>query len=255
MKAAAPIAMAMLLWATVVPAASPVGLLLIPFSNSSARPELGTLEDGMAELLTVCFSAYADHVAVVERNALDAVVREQSLSWERYVSQNSLRDIGKLANAGYILRGSFVDKDQGLQVQALLFDAATTQLVHTATGAGALGDLSTWLCKDIAHDVAAFLGKRTARSASLPIAEQPQIQRFMIEGMGHYYNGDFARAFPAFLKVLRAQPTHADAQYWLGKSFYGAGMREMAKIQFEAYLQNHPDNSKAQQAKQLLAGP
>jgi TolA-binding protein len=47
-------------------------------------------------------------------------------------------------------------------------------------------------------------------------------------------------------------PGHADARFWMGKSYFEQGEYEHAKIEFERFLSEFPSHKNAQQAKELL---
>lgn len=233
-------------------AANPHTILVIPFDNATSRPDLDSLEEGMAELITVCLSAYPERVAIVDRGALDAAVREQSLGWQQYVDSRSLASIGRMSRARFILRGSFTNNDGVLHVQALLFESDSTRLVHSAEARVPLTELASSVCNALGLSVASYVASSDESSPQLVAAEQPEVQLHLIEGLGHYYNGNYAGAFPAFLAILREQPDHAMAHYWLGMSFHQAGLESLARTEFHAFLQRFPDNDKASEVSMLL---
>lgn len=234
-------------------AATPHTVLVIPFENATARVDLDGLEEGMAELLTVCLSAYPEHLAVVDRSTLDALVHEQSLGWEEYVGSRSLASIGRIVRARYVLRGSFTENDGVLHVQALLFESDTTRLVHSAEARLPATKVASILCDTLGTSMAGFITSGDESAPRLVSAEQPEMQLHVIEGLGHYYNRNYAQAFPAFLSILREEPDHADAHYWLGKSFQQAGLDNLARTEFREFLRRFPQHDKASEVSELLA--
>ena len=108
---------------------------------------------------------------------------------------------------------------------------------------------SAGLCEVLGRSVARRLVVAGDDQEALDSAAEPEIQRHPIEGLGHYYNGDYARAFPAFLSILREQPNHAKAQYWLGRSFLAAGLPDLAKVQLQEFLREHPGNARIHEVK------
>ena len=115
--------------------AAPAKILIIPFENATSDSKNDPLKTGIPEILTVCFSNSPDQIIIVERSSLDATLSEQSLSWEKYVNQNSIQAIGQVIGANFILRGRIVLKDSKLLAQALLFDVASTALHRSVSGA------------------------------------------------------------------------------------------------------------------------
>jgi len=234
-------------------AATPQTVLLIPFENATARGDLDDLEEGMAELLTVCLSAYPEHLAVVDRSTLDALVHEQSLGWEEYVASRSLASIGLIVRARYVLRGSFTESDGVLHVQALLFESDTTRLVHSAGARLPATEVASTVCDTLGKSIALFVTSGDESTPQLASAEQPEMQLHVIEGLGQYYNRNYAQAFPAFLSILREEPDNADAHYWLGKSFHQAGLDSLARTEFREFLRRFPKHDKAGEVSGLLA--
>src|SRR5713226_1772021 len=111
---------------------APPTLLLLPFDNATGDSRLAALERGVPDLLGVMLSRHTGLVRVVEREQLDAIARERSLSWQQYVAQTSLNRMGSLSQARYIARGSFTRTGDRLHVQALVYETETTRLVASA---------------------------------------------------------------------------------------------------------------------------
>ena len=233
-------------------AATPPSVLITPFANATTWSDLDGLTEGIAELLTVCLSAYPEHVIVVDRSRLDAVIQEQSLAREDIVDSRSAASLGRLARAHYVLRGSFSAIDDLLHVQALLFDVETTRLAHSADAQLPLADVPSGVCDDLGFSVASYMSSANRASSQLAAAKRPEIQRHLIEGLGHYYNRNFAAAFPAFLTILNEDPDHAVAHYWLAMSFYQAGLEGLARMQFREFLRREPEGNKANEVGQLM---
>ena len=233
--------------------ASAPGMLILPFDNATAQPELDDLRDGIPELLTACLSAYPDRVAVVDRWSLESLVGELSLGREPYLAEESFARIGALTPARYVLRGSLTLRDGELHIQALVFDVASTRLRFSGQAQGPLAEIPGWLCESLPAELAAALAEETVAGATLADAERPEVQNLLIEGLGHYYNGDYAKALPAFIKLLRSEPNDPDAHYWLGKGFYAAGLEALAAVQLREFAERFPEHSRTRQAEELLA--
>jgi TolA-binding protein len=139
-----------------------------------------------------------------------------------------------------------------LHVQALLFEVESTRLAHSADARVPLTDLASGLCNALGPKVASYLSSANESSPQLVAATQPEIQRHLIEGLGHYYNRNYAAAFPAFLAILREDPDHAVAHYWLGMSFRQAGLDSLAQTQFREFLQRMPEGERAREVTRLV---
>jgi TolB-like protein len=224
-------------------------MLLLPFDNATGDPAFAALERGVPDLLAAMLARHAGQVRLVERERLDEIARERSLTWQQYVAQTPLSRIGTLSQARYIARGSFTRSGNRLLVQALVYETETTRLVATAQGAGDAGALVA-VCEELAGKIARALPTETA--AALPAEDDPERSLLMIEGLGYFYSGQFNKAVPAFMKILARHPDDGSARYWLARSFSEAGLRQHAVIELREFLRSSPGHVKAAEARRLL---
>jgi TolB-like protein len=230
-------------------ASAPPTMLLLPFDNATGDPAFAALERGVPDLLGAMLARHPGQVRLVERERLDEIAKERSLTWQQYVSQTPLGRIGTLSQARYITRGSFTRAGNRLLVQALVYETETTRLVTSAQGAGDAGALVA-VCEDLAGKIARALPTETA--AALPADDDPERSLLMIEGLGHFYSAQFNKAVPAFMKILARHPDDGSARYWLARTFSEAGLRQHAVIELRAFLRTSPDHVKAAEARRLL---
>ena len=230
-------------------AAAPPTMLLLPFDNATGDPALAALERGVPDLLGAMLSRHPGQVRLVERERLDEIARERSLTWQQYVSQTPLSRIGTLSQARYITRGSFTRAGNRLLVQALVYETETTRLVTSAQGAGDAGALVA-VCEELAGKIARALPVEGA--PALTADDDPERSLLMIEGLGYFYSSQFNKAVPAFMKILARHPDDGSARYWLARSFSEAGLRQHAVIELRAFLRSSPYHVKAAEARRLL---
>ena len=230
-------------------ASAPPTMLLLPVDHATGDPALAALERGVPDLLGALLARHPGQVRLVERERLDDMARERSLTWQQYVSQTPLRRIGTLSQARYITRGSVTRAGNRLLVQALVYETETTRLVASAQSAGDAGALVA-VCEDLAGKIARALPAEAA--AALPADDDPERSLLMIEGLGYFYSAQFNKAVPAFMKILARHPGDGSARYWLARSFSEAGLRQHAVIELRAFLQSSPDHVKAAEARRLL---
>ena len=236
---------------TAAAASAPPTVLILPFDNATGDPRYAALERGIPDLLGAALSGHAGRVRLVERDRLDAIVRERSLSWQQYVAAESPDRIGRIIQAQYVMRGSFTRTAGRLHVQALVYETETTRLVASAS---AHGDPTTLvpLSEELAGQVVKLLPAGTGPQGTSPADHDPDTSLLMIQGLGHFYTGRFDRAAPAFMKVLTKHPDDATARYWLARTFYDAGLRGHAAIELRAFLRVAPDHGKAAEVRRLL---
>ena len=230
-------------------AAAPPTMLLLPFDNATGDPAFLALERGLPDLLGAMLARHPGQVRLVERERLDEIARERSLTWQQYVAQTPLSRIGTLSQARYIARGSFTRTGNRLIVQVLVYETETTRLVTSAQGAGDAGALVA-ACEELAGRIARALPTETA--AALPADDDPERSLLMIEGLGYFYSAQFNKAVPAFMKILARHPDDGSARYWLARSFSEAGLRQHAVIELREFLRSSPGHVKAAEARRLL---
>ncbi len=233
-------------------AAESARLVIVPFDNVTGRKTQDPLQEGIADLLTVCFAPFADRVAVVDRSVLRRLTDEQSLSQANLVANDTWQRVGQLSGATHLLGGNFGRSPKGLEVQGSLSDVGSTQLVFSVECSGGAAELAEMLCDRIAQGVVKHLDAADTVRSLPDLDVDPAYNHLMISGMGHYYNGNLAQAFPAFMKILRVHPKDEPAQFWLARSFYEAELMEFAAVEFKKYLDRHPQGKRRSDVEALL---
>ncbi|TAL38777.1 MAG: hypothetical protein EPN97_03480 [Alphaproteobacteria bacterium] len=220
-------------------------IAILPFDNSLDKKFRG-LGEGMPDILTACFTAENVPADILDRGALPAIGAEQTINFD----PSKFR---KLEGVTHLLRGSLAPQDTGIIVTLMLYDLASTKLVASASAGGGLADIPATACTG-----ARQLGEKLPALAAVTAPEtgmdnvQAEQSRLMIEGLGFYYNGAYEKAFPPFMKLMRADPANAAAVYWLAKSYAGAGMDDQAKIEFERFVKDFPKDPRVAEVKDIL---
>jgi TolB-like protein len=244
--------MVLLLLLSGVVCAEPTALLILPFDNATNDESLEGLSAGLPELLTACFSGYTQSITVVERTGLDALLEEQSLSIEHYVTGKGLNELGQVTGADFVLRGSITGANSGYFVQALLFNISTTVLTTSVESSLDENDLVSNLCNGVAVPLVQQLAGKQRRGRLLLIEQQPERQQLLMTGLKHYYNGSYAQAMSPFLKLVKSHPGDPVPHYWLARSFEGAGLHDFARIQLTEYLAIFPEGTRRDSVMSLL---
>ena len=235
-----------------VPHKEKSSLMILPFEATSARHGYQSLETGIPDILMACLSAHSDSIQVLDRGHLDSLARELGLVYEASMSQEGMAQIGRLASAQFILTGSFWVKKETLEIQVLIYETETTRLIGSTDFRVPVDSLAS-SCKPLAKKISAqFDRNKKSPFHKLDAESHPEMNNYMIQGLGFYYNGEFWKAFPAFLKVLEMDPNHANARFWLGKSYMRAGMDDLARLSLEEFVRRFPKHEKWKEAKRLI---
>ena len=217
---------------------------ILPFDSALSRQYDG-LKDGMADILTACYTAYADRAEILDRSELEGITAET-------VQNFNVKNI-KLKSATHLLRGSLAPHEDGLTITLMLYDLAAAKLVASADASGGKGDITRVACQAVGSltEKLDSIKQETGGDAT-PDAEEHG--KLMLEGMGFYYNGAYDKALPAYMKLLKEDPDNATALYWLGKSYRAAGMDDAAAIEFKKFAEKFPGDPRSMEIKSYL-GP
>ena len=227
-------------------------LMILPFEATSSRQDYRSLENGIPDIFMACLSAHSDSIQVLDRGHLDLLAQELGLVYEASMSQESMAQIGRLASAQFILTGSFWVKQETLEIQTHIYETETTRLIGSTDFRVPVDSLAM-SCDSLAKKISAqFEKNRGTPFHQLDTESHPEMNNHMIQGLGFYYNGEFWKAFPAFLKVLEMDPNHANARFWLGKSYMSAGMDDLAKMSLEEFVRRFPKHEKWKEAQRLI---
>ncbi len=229
-------------------------VLMMPFDNATAQQGFDSLKNGIPDLLTAFLSPYQDKVTVIDRGVMEGIFAEKSLSWEGLSDEKSLSQLGKLAQARYVIRGSVSGNGDSLRINAFVYETETTRLLKSFEGVDKANHL-THLIQEIASDIAGYFKtdmKDVKDLEELPLEEDPAKNLNFIYGLGYYHSGQSELALTYFMKILGDHPEDELAHYWLGKSFLQAGMGEHAKIEFKKYLKRYPQGEKKEDVAREL---
>ena len=119
--------LALLLQSLLIPIAVhavPVNIAFLSMENLSANPRYDYLEGMIRGLLMYDLSAARD-LEVVNRNDLDAILREQELQLSSLSEdQNKAIEVGRILGADYLLRGEYVFLGNDVLITIRLLDVA-----------------------------------------------------------------------------------------------------------------------------------
>lgn len=227
-------------------------LLILPFDNATGSPEFDEFATGAADLLPVCLSNQTTELAVIDRGALEALLTEKELELEGLLERADGTDSLAILGADVIVRGSISRDGSELAVNVFLHDVETTQLIASSSHQRPADRAFELLCNDAAAEIARRLTGDLVASASLPADADPIRTQLLLSGVGHYHNGDYAQAFPAFMKLLKRDSSDAEAQFWLAQSFYSAGMAKFAAHELQRFIARFPADRNLGRAQEIL---
>ncbi|MGH9383619.1 MAG: CsgG/HfaB family protein [Vicinamibacterales bacterium] len=203
---------------------------IVPFKQPQANPSLEYLEEALPALLTVAVSGSGESHSVVERQRLNTVLAEQSLTLDGLISTDTQQRIGKLLGATVMITGSFVRQDQQLLVTMRATDLRTGIVTATAEGRGSArqpGELVGTLYRRLARD----LDRRLPDLAPTQMDEAPLSNLHFMKGLGHYHSARYSHALAEFMIAAEDAQLTDIARLWLANAY-------MAQQQYaHAYLE------------------
>lgn len=218
---------------------------ILPF-DVGMEQKFAALKEGLPDILAACFTAHAGTVEILDRSHIESIAAEATQNF-------TVRDI-HLKAATHLLRGSIAPHEQGFVMTLMLYELASARLVADASAEGGMDGIASTACKG-----ADALAGKMEKARPQPESgggengrETEEQGRLMIEGLGHYYNGAYEQAFPSFMKLLKRAPGNASARYWLGKSYHAAGMGGAARIEFQKFLGQFPDDPRSAEISSYL---
>ncbi len=218
-------------------------ILIMPFDNATGKQKFDSLETGLPDLLTAFLSPYNEQVMVIDRGLLENVFTENGLRWEGFTEEKSLTQLGKLAQANFIVKGSISGEDSSLGLNVFIYETETTRLLKSLESVGKADQLSG-IAQKASIMIARYFETDTKEVVDLPFDEDPMRSLNYIYGLAYYHNDQSELALTYFMKILENHPDDELAHYWMGKSFLQAKMKDHAQIEFEQYLQKYPKGSR-----------
>jgi TolB-like protein len=228
---------------------SPVTILILPFDNATADPELDGATAGIPDLITAFLVPGSELIRVVDRDALEAIFNEASLDWQKVTT--APLEKRRLLLANVVLRGSISGTAQHLRLQLFLHDLETTRLLESLELDGRATELLT-LCKKASERLAVAMKVELEPQPELEVDGDPEVSLAMLQGLGHFHNGDPAAAVSRFFDVLELDANHEAGRYWLARSFIEAGMKGHARIEMGEYSKRFPDHPRAADLRERL---
>lgn len=211
----------------------PTRIWILPFENPKAAGSLAYLEEVLPALLTVAIPQSEEH-AVVDRQHVNQVLAEQSLTLQGLIAQDARRRVGKLLGATVVITGSFVQHGQELLVTARASDVETAVVTATAEARGSAGQLGR-LVGEVYRQLARGLGGQIAGLRADLIDEAPLSNLHFMRGLGYYFSARYNQALAEFLQAAREKPLTDISRLWLANAYvaqeqYGHAYLELSRL-------------------------
>jgi len=228
-------------------------IVVAPPSNLTGNADYQALETALQHLLITSLGR-SDVAAVVERENLAVLLREQKLGLEGRIDPAMAAKTGKLIGANLVVLGSFLLVDGKLRVDYRAVDVATSAVVAAAqvTERPAeliqIGDqLGEQLLK------ALQLKPDKAKASKVEVEMSPDANLHFLRGLGFYYSTQYAEAISEFSAAVQLDRKQLDALFWSGRSYLAQKEYAHAKVKLDHFLERARGHPQYGLAGQLLA--
>jgi TolB-like protein len=195
----------------------PPRIWILPFDNPEADASSAHLEEAIPALLAVAISQ-SDRYAVVDRQHLNQVLAEQSLTLEGLTAQHNRHEVGRLLGATVMISGSFVKQGPDLLITMRASNAETGMVTATAEARGPAGQLGR-LVSELYRRLARDLGRQLPELRADQIDEAPVSNLHFMRGLGYYYSARYNQALVEFLQAAREKPLADISRLWLANAY------------------------------------
>ena len=236
--------------AAVTPSRDPV-VYIAAFSDAESDSTVDPVSHAIRDLLLAAVSE-TDRVRLVERDALEAILREQVLSLRGLIDPDASARVGQLLGADRMVTGRYWVEGDRLTVVAHVVDVPTAVIQATCQARGEPAGLL---------DIVVSLAGELARALEIPfdpgaitaIDYRPIASLNFLRGLGYYHAGNFLRALMDFMVCGDLDPDRHERHLWMGRAYFALGEYGHARVEVTRFLSTGPEAHQAVDARALLA--
>jgi len=182
------------------------------------------------------FMANDKNLAVLERNKLDTILKEQELQLSGAVDADTAKVTGKLLAVDVIITGTFVYiTNNEIEVYARALDVKTGKILSSCKAI----IKKDWQDNEI-------INKEAASSIPQKAAE------YFKTGVDYYSQGKYSMAIELFNRVIAQNPEFADAYLYRGIAYYKKGKYDYALLDLNKAIETNPELAEAYYQRAIL---
>lgn len=185
----------------------PETLAILPFENNSVtEPErFAPLSKGLSAMLTTDLKNAGTTLKLIEREKIQALLKEVALSQSGSVDQSTAVRVGRLLGAQAIAFGSFMVLGKDVRMDLRIIQVETSELIMAESivgSADAFIDLERKLAGKIAGSLRIALQPASAAGSDINAA------LYFSQGLEALDRGDRSEADRLFAKAVAADPAY-----------------------------------------------
>ena len=197
-------------------------IAIIYFDNSGGEPSLDKLKKGLADMLITDLSNI-NMLAIVERDKLESILKEQKLNNSKEFDQNTASKVGKLLGAQIILTGGYFEMMGSLRLDARFIDVETGKILKAD---GVDGQTSNFfkIQKQLAWKIINTLDIKISDAEKKAIEGNEKTKALSFEdaklysqALDYYDKGDMKKAKEILIKITKSYPEFEPAKILISK--------------------------------------
>jgi TolB-like protein len=199
-------------------AAGPV-VSVSDFQVESDNPDYKYLGKGIA-ILVAGELRKSNQIQLIEREALNQILKEQEISISDLTDAQSQVKIGRLLSAQYLLMGKVVDMAGTLIVSVRLTDVGTGEIVWQDTltaKVGAYDYIGAYFAKSLLGHFGATVAATTTQKVEQQVVKPPEAIVALSQGVDALDRNDTSAAQASLQQAQALDPTSDAAAYYLSK--------------------------------------
>ena len=161
-------------------------LAIIYFDNSGGEPSMDKLKKGLADMLITDLSNVR-MLDIVERDKLEAILKEQKLSNSKDFDPNTAAKVGKLLGAQIILTGGYFDMMGSLRIDARFIDVQTGKILKSDGVDGATSSFFK-IQKQLAWKIINNMDVKISDEEKKEIESKEKSKALLFEDLNQYSN-------------------------------------------------------------------
>jgi TolB-like protein len=194
--------------------AAPTPITVLYFDNNSGDKTYDALGKGLADMMITDLSS-VPALSVVERDKLEAILKEQKLQRSKYFDPKTAQRIGKLAGAQLAVAGAFAAIEPDVRIDVRVVSIESGQVLTATKVSGkktAFFALQEQLAAALAKGLSEALGGAKVAVKAAPGPKTIGDARTYATSLDRKDAGELKEAGDALQQVVAADPTFALAQ-------------------------------------------
>ena len=190
---------------------------ILYFDNTTKQAEHDWLCKGLADMLISDISK-APQIGVVEREALEKILKEHALALSGVTDQSQTVKMGKLLNAHTLIYGAFIVTNQQIRIDTKISEVETGAIKASLNVNGPLNEIIS-IEKKLAEKILGKLIVNMPTDIAPRDTDSVGALKTYYEGILFFDQGDYRKATTKFRKAKDFDPWYLKPQADLEKAY------------------------------------